>query len=144
MTLPAQLEVSDRAPTGPGQNERILLVEDEAVVRELAEEMLGLQGYAVIAAADPVEALAVASNERFDALVTDVVMPKMSGRALAAQLREQRADLPIVYMSGYSTDAALRDGELEPGALFLQKPFGATDLGRAVREVLGPGRRNAA
>ncbi len=122
----------------------VLLVEDEAVVRVLAGEMLRLHGYDVIEAADPVEALELAGRKRFDALVTDVVMPKMSGRALAARLREREPNLPIVYTSGYSTDAALRDGELEPGAVFLQKPFGVRELGRAVQAVLGTPTRHAA
>jgi len=122
----------------------VLLVEDEAVVRELAGEMLRLQGYEVIEASGPLEALELADRTRFDALVTDVVMPKMSGRALAACLRAREPELPIVYTSGYSTDSALRDGELEEGAVFLQKPFGGADLGRAVRGVLREARLSAA
>ncbi len=124
------------APLLEGGNERILLVEDELIVRELAAEMLRAQHYDVLVAADPLEALGVADGERIDALVTDVVMPHMSGRVLAARLRERRPALPILYISGYSDDAALRDGELEEGAAFLQKPFGARDLGRVVGQIL--------
>ncbi|HEY7198435.1 MAG TPA: response regulator [Gaiellaceae bacterium] len=126
---------SDRPDPGPGLG-RILLVEDEQVVRDLACEMLEQQGYEVVCAADPEEALDLAGREQIDALVTDVVMPKMSGRVLAARLRSLRPDLPIVYTSGYTEDLSLRNGLLEAGSLFLQKPFGSKDLGRAVRAVL--------
>jgi two-component system cell cycle sensor histidine kinase/response regulator CckA len=119
--------------------ETILLVEDEDVVRELAREALQQGGYTVLEARHPGEALLVAERQEADALdllLTDVVMPHMSGRQLAQRLREKRPNLPVLLMSGYNDDAAVRDGVLQNEYAFLQKPFTPEVLARRVRETL--------
>jgi len=121
----------------PG-TETVLLAEDEEVVRRLARELLSENGYKVLEAGSGREALLLSEAHRGEVhlLLTDVVMPKMSGRELGERLRLQRPDLRILYMSGYTDDAVLRQGVLEDGIPFLQKPFTAEELARKVREVL--------
>jgi PAS domain S-box-containing protein len=117
--------------------ETVLLVEDDEALRTLAREILTVQGYTVVEAASPREALRLHAThpEAIHLLLTDVVMPEMNGRQLADHLRTARADLRVLFMSGY-TGAALaqRDGEI--GGHFLQKPFTPDGLSRRVREVL--------
>jgi signal transduction histidine kinase len=116
----------------------IMLVEDEDEVRDLAREILVDQGFAVLEAATPGEALRVA--ERHDGviqlLVTDVVMPQMSGRELAALLVQQRPDTKVLYISGYSEDAIAHHGVLDPGTTLLAKPFTPDALRRTVAMLL--------
>jgi len=121
----------------PG-TETILLAEDEEVVRRLAREILSGNGYKVLEAGDGREALLLSEAYRAEIhlLLTDVVMPKMSGRELTDRIRLQRPDLRILYMSGYTDDAILRHGVLVDGIPFLQKPFTPEELARKVREVL--------
>jgi CheY-like chemotaxis protein len=118
--------------------ETVLLVEDDAALRELGRILLRGFGYTVIAAGHGAEALELAGHHEgpIDLLVTDVIMPGMSGRTLADLLSEQRADLRILYMSGYADDAIVRHGVLEAGTRFLPKPFTREALGRAVRDAL--------
>jgi DNA-binding response OmpR family regulator len=111
--------------------ERILLVEDDSVVRALAHEILVADGYDVIAAADGEEALSFARDHRFDLLITDIVMPKLSGKELARLLISAQPGLCVVYMSGYAHDAA--GDRLTAGDAFIQKPFPAPDLCATVR-----------
>jgi signal transduction histidine kinase/CheY-like chemotaxis protein len=120
-------------PTGA---ERILLVEDEDTVRRLVEMSLKSFGYEVVSAATPGEALAAAAVHEFDLVVTDVVMPEMNGRELAAQLDELLPDVRVLYTSGYASHVLLEDGVLSETTSFLQKPFALDDLARKVREVL--------
>ena len=121
----------------PG-TETVLLAEDEEVLRRLAREILSGNGYKVLEAGNGREALLLSEAHRGEIhlLLTDVVMPKMSGRELGERIRLQRPDLRILYMSGYTDDAILRDGVLEDGIPFLQKPFTPEGLARKVREVL--------
>jgi two-component system, cell cycle sensor histidine kinase and response regulator CckA len=123
------------APTG---SETILLVEDEDGVRELIDEVLTARGYQVLAASRGMEALQIAEFVESDIhlLVTDVVMPQMSGREVVMRLAPGRPNMRVLYLSGYTDDLILQHGALEPGAAFLQKPFGATDLAQKVRDVL--------
>ena len=123
-------------PSAASGRARVLLVEDEQIVRELTHEMLEGHGYEVVAAANAEEALVLARDAGLDALVTDVVMPGMNGRALAAALRATMPDLHVLYVSGFSDDAALQDGALEPLATFLQKPYSAAELGEALQRTL--------
>ncbi len=118
--------------------ETILLVEDEDEVRVLASEMLRRQGYTVLNARGGEEALRIWELNRnsIDMLLTDVIMPQMSGRELAERLRAMRPDLPVLYISGYTGDVIARHGILESDAAFLQKPFTLAELGRKVRAVL--------
>ena len=115
---------------------RILLVEDEPVVRGLVAQMLEARGYEVLDAPCPLEALELAETEPCDLLLTDVVMPKMNGRELARRIRSRMPTLHVVYTSGYAPEAVLDGGRLDPGEFFLQKPFTAADLGAIVREAL--------
>jgi len=119
-------------------SETILLVEDEKSVLELAQRLLSRQGYRVISANNGSSALQVC-REQVDPihlLVTDVVMPKMEGRDLARQIRALLPQIKVLFVSGYSEDAILHQGLLEPGTAFLQKPFTADSLPRKVREAL--------
>lgn len=118
--------------------ETVLLVEDEEVVREMATELLRENGYHVIEAKHPNEAMALAAQ--FDGIIhlmlTDVVMPQMSGRDLAEQLLPIRPDMKVLYMSGYTDDAIVHHGVLEEGTAFIAKPFSIDGLSRKLREVL--------
>jgi PAS domain S-box-containing protein len=122
----------------PRGSETIFLVEDDASVRELAARVLRQQGYTVLEAANGAEALRLARErgEPVHLLLTDVVMPGLSGEALAEQLIQIRPGLKVLFMSGYTDDAISHRGVLEPGVSFLQKPFGPPALARKVRAVL--------
>ena len=126
---------AESAPTG---SETILLVEDEEEVRDLAREFLEASGYTVLNAHDAGEALTMAERhaDPIHLLLSDVVMPQMSGREVAGRLAVTRPDTKVLYMSGYTDDAVVRHGALERGISFLQKPFTVYSLGRKVREVL--------
>ena len=128
--------------SGPGTathgSETILLVEDAERVRTLARLILHRNGYRVLEARDGEEALRLSEQHPglIHLLVTDVVMPSMSGRQLAERLLTPRPALKVLYMSGYTDDAIVRHGILEAGTPFLQKPFTTEGLARKVREVL--------
>ena len=121
-----------------GGSETVLLVEDEAALRSLAQEILRDQGYRVIAAASGPEALEIARSHPspIDLLVTDVVMPGMDGRELADRLLPLHPETRCLFMSGYTDDAVVRRGVREEGMPFLQKPFTIDALALKVREVL--------
>ncbi len=124
-------------PIHPG-DETVLLVEDEPEVRSLVQRILKTQGYTVVTAANPDEALAVAREFKgpIQLMVTDVVMPGMSGLQLAERLGPTRPDMKVLFVSGYTNDAIGHHGVLDPGTAFLQKPFTPNALARKVREVL--------
>jgi PAS domain S-box-containing protein len=128
------------APTaGPlGGTETILLAEDDDLVRPLARELLVKLGYRVLDAADAAGALALGRGHPgdIDLLVSDVVLPGQSGLQLARQLAADRPRMKVLYMSGYTDEAIVRHGLLDPGTNFLQKPFTPAGLARKVREVL--------
>jgi signal transduction histidine kinase len=128
---PDEAEAEDVAPG----NERVLLVEDDPVVRELVRKALRENGYAVIEAGCPHEAIELAAiGGQFDLLLTDVVMPEMNGRQLAAAVASSQPEMRVLYTSGYTTDSVVQRG-VDSGA-FLQKPYRMADLARKVREVL--------
>jgi len=138
----ATAEAEARA-TGPSRgSETVLIAEDEEGVRALTRDLLDAFGYRVLEAADPNEAIAVSRRHPgpIDLLLTDVVMPGISGRELADRLRAERPQLKILYMSGYTDRAIVHHGVLDPDVAFLEKPFAAADLRRKVREVLDVGR----
>jgi CheY-like chemotaxis protein len=138
---PAAAREPEERADAPQGSERILLVEDEQIVRELTREMLEQRGYDVICAARPDEALELAAREDVDLLLTDVVMPEMNGPSLASILRRSRPELPVLFTSGYTADARLY-GEGDGNAQFLQKPYSAGELAEAVRTSLdGPETR---
>jgi two-component system, cell cycle sensor histidine kinase and response regulator CckA len=126
------------AAAPPRGTETVLLVEDEVSVRHLANKLLQGAGYTVIAAADATTALALADAHPgpIHLLLTDVVMPRVSGPELAAELLARRPDARVLYMSGYPGDTVVQRGTLAPGVAFLQKPFTPDALERKVREVL--------
>jgi PAS domain S-box-containing protein len=129
---------SVQLPSLPQATGTILLVEDEALVRDIGTQALRLQGYTVLAAEDGEEALQVLRQHpgEIDLVVTDLVMPVMGGRELADRLHKTHPHLKVLFISGYTDDTIVRRGILEPGAAFIQKPFTPTDLARKVRELL--------
>jgi signal transduction histidine kinase/CheY-like chemotaxis protein len=133
----------DALPPPGGGSETILLVEDEATVRELASRILRGSGYSVLEAASADEALVlVERNEgRVDLLLTDVVMPRTSGRELAEELASRGAFRGLVFMSGYTADPAIAALRSSGEAGFLAKPFTPDDLLRIVREALDAAAR---
>jgi CheY-like chemotaxis protein len=118
--------------------ETILLVEDEQAVRVLMGEILEAAGYQVLEAATPEEALAHAGGHPgpIQLVVTDVILPRMSGREMAEALRPARPDTRVLYISGCTDDAVSRHGIPEAGVHFLQKPFTSDDLLHKIRDVL--------
>jgi PAS domain S-box-containing protein len=120
----------------PGRAERILLVEDEVSLRALAARVLRQAGYQVLEAGNGVEGLALAGQESFELLVTDLVMPAMGGRELADRLSASRPGLKVLFLSGYTENAILHQGTLADSVQFLAKPFLPAALSQKVREVL--------
>jgi two-component system, cell cycle sensor histidine kinase and response regulator CckA len=130
----------DRRSTGAGAtgSERVLIAEDEESLRTLATRMLEQRGYSVLAADNAEHALELVeqSPDRIDLLLTDLVMPKMSGRALADSVRERNPGMRVLFMSGYADETVTESGALEQGAAFLEKPFSGEDLAQKVRQTL--------
>ena len=126
----------EAVPTGGA--ETVLLAEDEETVRRLARRVLERGGYTVLEASDGEEALRVAESYRgpIHLLVTDVVMPRLGGRDLAARLLARRPGLRVLYVSGYTEEAVQRHGVLDPGTGFVEKPFTADLLAERVRRAL--------
>jgi two-component system cell cycle sensor histidine kinase/response regulator CckA len=125
--------------------ETILLVEDDEMVRKLVNEVLDNEGYRLLEAANGVAALSICAQyeEPIHLLLTDVVMPEMSGRELANRLAAVRPELKVLYMSGYTDDVIVHHGVLDEGTEFIQKPFTPDVLARKIREVLDrPGKRS--
>jgi CheY-like chemotaxis protein len=118
--------------------ETVLLVEDEDAVRDLARDILQAQGYTVLEARHGAEALRISAQHPgpIHLLLTDVVMPEMTGRELADRLAVLRPAIKVLYMSGYTDSAVVHHGVLDPGTVFLQKPFAAAVLASKVREIL--------
>jgi PAS domain S-box-containing protein len=129
---------SAKASTHPRGTETLLIAEDEESLREMICGYLRSLGYTVFAAGSGHQALLLASEyaEHIDLLISDVVMPKMSGRELSEMLGSLHSDLKTIYMSGYTDDAVLRHGIREKAANFLQKPFSLEVLARKVRDTL--------
>jgi CheY-like chemotaxis protein len=122
----------------PAGSEIILLVEDEDDVRRLLSHILRSRGYCVLEASDPEEALRIFDDRaaEIDLVLTDMVMPKMSGRELGDRLRQKRPAIRLMYMSGYTDDVLVRTGALGPGMAFLQKPLRPGLLATKIREAL--------
>jgi two-component system cell cycle sensor histidine kinase/response regulator CckA len=123
----------------PCGNETILIVEDEPSVLRLAVQVLLKQGYTLLEAVNGEEALHIVQEQddkKINLLLTDVVMPQMGGKELADQLKTLHPDIKVLYISGYTDDAIVHHGVLEPGTNFLQKPFSPAALTHKVREAL--------
>lgn len=125
-------------PVSRGGRETILLVEDEEIVRDLVRRALQDKGYTMLEARQGHEALSLSRQYQgpIDLLLTDVVMPQMSGRELAEQLKVERPELKVLFMSGYTDDAVVRHGLLTAEVEFLPKPFSPSRLASKVREIL--------
>lgn len=136
---PDAVPLRDTTQAAPQGSETVLLVEDEPVVRELASRILREQGYTVLEATNGEEAVHVAqacAGATIALLVTDVVMPRMSGKTLAEQLISWYPRIKVLFISGYATDAITHHGQLDAGTNFLSKPFARTTFACKVREVL--------
>jgi two-component system, cell cycle sensor histidine kinase and response regulator CckA len=128
-----------RAAARPARgSETILVVEDEAALREIIRRVLEKQGYTVLEASTADAALKLARDRAgpIHLLLADVVLPGGSGRLLADELLAHRADLKVLFMSGYTEDVIVQRGVLAPGTPFINKPFSADTLARKVRDVL--------
>ena len=119
-------------------SETILLVEDDADLRDLSRRVLTMNGYRVLAAAHGRDALRVSEEhaDGIELMVTDVIMPGMSGREVAERLQTARPKMKVLYVSGYTDNIIAERGMLAPGMAFLQKPFSPSNLAAKVREVL--------
>jgi len=131
----------DRRPSSNGVvrgSETVLLVEDEDGVRQLAREYLESSGYTVIEAEDGHTAMELAKMHTgpIHLLMTDVVMPGISGRELAERVEQMRPGIKVLYMSGYTDQAVVHQGILEADAVLLQKPFTLATLAEKLREIL--------
>ncbi len=139
-------ETADEGGSDTGEEnltgrETVLLVEDEDIVRGLIESVLGRHGHTVIAAASGEDALAMFEGRQgeIDIVVTDVVMPGMNGGELAAAVREQRPDLPVLFISGYTDNHAIHRDVDADETHYLNKPFAPEKLLRRIRQILGDG-----
>ena len=134
----SELHLDDQANNDMKGSEKILLVEDEELVRDLSRKILESCGYTVTEARNGAEALEMYrnGNDDFALLLTDVVMPKMSGRQLVKHLSDVRPGLKVLYMSGYTDDSVIRNGVISAGENFIQKPFTFNDLAGSVRAML--------
>ncbi|MDA8121064.1 MAG: PAS domain S-box protein [Deltaproteobacteria bacterium] len=133
-----EMEAEACGRTSPSGRETVLVVEDEEVVRDLVRQILEESGYTVLSASDGEEAIEVSAASKIPVhlVITDVVMPKMGGPEAARSLEKLFPGVGILYMSGYTDEAIVRHGVLEPGITFLEKPFTPDALLRKVREVL--------
>jgi CheY-like chemotaxis protein len=136
---PTSERAAPREPLQPGGRETVLFVEDEVALRDLMHRVLTKGGYTVLAAGDGLEALALVEEHKrpIDLVVTDVIMPRMSGPELASRLRARDPGIRLLYVSGYTADQ-LRSAQTDLGAdaTLLPKPFTSDGLLRKVREVL--------
>ena len=124
-------------PRASEGGETVMVVEDSEGLRELTRRLLETQGYTVVTAGNAEEALRLFDeNPSIDVLLTDVVMPGPSGPELTKQLIALRPGLKVIYMSGYTDEAIVQHGVLQPGVAFLHKPFSSGALGRKIRDVL--------
>jgi CheY-like chemotaxis protein len=128
----------EAVPAAAGGGEAVLVVEDDGSVRKLACQILTKSGYVVLEASDPVAGLDLVRTHagHIDLLVSDVVMPQMSGPVFAKQVALLRPEIKVLFLSGYAGRAVTEQGGLDPSAPFLQKPFSPEDLLKKTREVL--------
>ena len=128
-----------RAAVKPARgSETVLLVEDDQLLRELLSEVLEGAGYTILIADDGAQALQIADEYAgaIQLVITDVIMPGMTGRQAAETIKAARTEVEILFISGYTQDAIGKHNVLDPGAKFLSKPFTPNDILRKVRDVL--------
>jgi CheY-like chemotaxis protein len=144
--LPRYVDAGDQTARASSAGHRarrghatILLVEDEAALMRLTKRLLEANGYTVIAASSPREAMQIAANHEgtIHLLITDVIMPEMNGADLASRLLARSPHIKCLFVSGYTADVIAHHGVLDAGVPFIQKPFSAVDLIAKVREALG-------
>ena len=130
-------EYQDKKPKS-GKGETVLIAEDEENVLELASRILRDSGYNVISAKNGEEAYWLAENydKQIDLLLTDVIMPKLSGKDLCEKIVKQRPDIKILFMSGYTEKAIINHGVIPSDSMFLSKPFSVLSITSKVREAL--------
>jgi CheY-like chemotaxis protein len=135
--LPAPITRASAGSPARGR-ETLLIVEDEPLILRMAKRVLSDLGYTVLTAGDGYEALETLERHAGDVqlLITDLIMPKMSGRELAARVTASRPEIRVLYSSGYAADAMGEEGVLGEGINFLAKPYRPSTLADAVREVL--------
>lgn len=133
-----EIQEKSAAEIPQGRGETVLLVEDESLILNLAQRILGGLGYTVLAAGSPAEAIGLAEEHvgEINLLITDVIMPEMNGRDLAERLQSFSPDLRCIFMSGYTANVIAHHGVLDEGVRFIQKPFSRRDLAIMVRKVL--------
>ena len=138
----AKLDSSGKAEPGRRGAETVLVVEDESSVRALAVRILRERGYEVLDASNGKEALRTVHEflGEIHLVVTDVVMPEMSGKTLVSQIEVARPGIKALFVSGYTDNAIVHHGILDSNIAFLQKPFTADGLARKVREVINSPR----
>ena len=146
--VPAPVQ-SDESPAVPAETRRygrILVVEDEPMLRDLARRALTRKGYDVVVVTDGASALRLLEGDtpRFDLVLTDVVMPKLNGKELADRVWSRFPGLPVLFMTGYSPQDVLKRGLVIAGASFIQKPFTPEGLVEAVERMLNAGERAGA
>ncbi len=134
---PAAAAEPPEEPASGGRGETVLVVEDEPAVRQITARILRRNGYVVLEAASGPEALTLAADHHFDMLLTDLVMPQVSGPELAQRIQLMHPGIPVLFMSGYSQDVLGPRGALDADAPLIQKPFGAQELLTTVRARLG-------
>lgn len=136
---PSEVVPPDREEIAVGGDESILLVEDESTIQKMITTMLVRMGYTVLTAGTPAEAINLMKDypKTIHLLLTDVIMPEMNGLKLAEQLLVVQPAMKCLFMSGYTANIITRQGILDEGVHFIQKPFSKNDLSAKVREVLG-------
>ena len=129
--------ISEEPEPADGGDELVLVVEDDALVRNYVVGQVNGLGYRTIVAANAEEALVALESNAVDLLFTDVIMPgAMNGPDLVRQARHKQPDLRVLYTSGYAESAIVHNGQLDAGVLLLPKPYGRADLARMLRAAL--------
>jgi signal transduction histidine kinase/ActR/RegA family two-component response regulator len=138
------LPAAERQKTATGKGETVLVVDDDKFVLDVIRLALKGQGYLVLAANNPTEALEFAGNpeQRFDLMITDVIMPDMNGRALYDEIEKRHHSLRVIYISGYTAESVIQRGVLDQGVEFFQKPFSVKELCQKVHELLAADQAN--
>jgi CheY-like chemotaxis protein len=123
ISAPADGTAREPAPAAQGHGKTILVVEDQPAMLKLTCRILEANGYRVVAASGPEDALRLAAEHDFDVLLTDLLMPEISGRDLVERIEALRPGRPVLYMSGYGEELLGSQRMIPEGAAFLQKPF---------------------